>query len=87
MRLDKENGKETKKGLLKGIGMMGACCLIPIIIMALLPLLSSTLGLTGTRIASILTSLICPVMMIVMMLTMSKGKSCCAKDDKNKSDE
>lgn len=87
MKLDKEKSKETKKGLFKGIGMMGACCLLPILIMAILPLLSSTLGLTGTRIASLLTSLICPVMMIIMMITMSKGKGCCSKEDENKSGE
>lgn len=76
-----------KKRLFKGIGMMGACCLLPIAIIAILPLVSSSLGLTGTRIASLLASLICPIMMIIMMVTMTKGKSCCSKDEKNKPEE
>ena len=91
MNLEKENKKENhmnqKKGLLKGIGMMGACCLLPIIIVAIVPLISSSLGVAGTKIAYTLSSLICPIMMIGMMLVMAKGSSCCSKDKENKSEK
>lgn len=82
-----ENHMKQKKGLLKGIGMMGACCLLPIIIVAILPLISSSLGATGTRIGYTLSSLICPIMMIGMMFLMGKGSSCCSKDKENKSEK
>ncbi len=91
MNLEKENKKENhmnqKKGLLKGIGMMGACCLLPIIIVAIVPLISSSLGVAGTKIAYTLSSLICPIMMIGMMIVMAKGSSCCSKDKENKSEK
>lgn len=82
-----ENDMKQKKGLLKGIGMMGACCLLPIIIVAILPLISSSIGVTGTRIGYTLSSLICPIMMIGMMFLMGKGSSCCSKDKENKSEK
>lgn len=73
---------------LKAIGMMGMCCLLPLIILAVLPLLN--LGIKNTVILSSLSSLICPIMMIVMMGVMFFGgrkKSCCGeaehKDDNN----
>lgn len=91
MNLEKGNNKENhmqqKKGLLKGIGMMGACCLLPIIIVSILPLISSSLGIAGTRIAYTLSSLICPIMMIGMIFLIGKGSSCCSKDKENKSEE
>ena len=91
MHLEKEskkgNLKEHKRNILKGIGMMGACCLLPAIIMAILPIISSSLGVGGTRIAYTLSSLICPIMMIGMILMMAKGTSCCSKDKEDKEDK
>lgn len=75
--------KGVTKTLLKGIGLMGICCLLPIIITALLPLLSSLLGGAGTRVASIAASLACPIMMIGMLFMMSKGHGCCSKEKKD----
>lgn len=83
MKLDKKSDQTNKRFVLKGIGMMGACCLIPIIIIAILPLISNSLGMGGTRLVSLLGSLICPIMMIGMMFTMTKGMSCCSKEDKD----
>ena len=77
----KEEG--MTKTLLKGIGLMGICCLLPIIITALLPLLSSLFGTAGTRVASIAASLACPIMMIGMVFMMSKGHGCCSKEKKD----
>ena len=84
MKLDKEE-KQSKK-LFKGIGMMGMCCLLPVIIFAILPFISSRLGVVGTRITSGVASLICPIMMIVMMVFMIKGHGCCSKKDENESE-
>lgn len=80
-RLTKE--KDVPKTLLKGIGLMGVCCLLPIIITVLLPLLSGLFGVAGTRIASITASLVCPIMMIAMIFMMSKGHGCCSKEKKD----
>ncbi len=69
----------------KYIGMMGLCCLLPIIIVAVLPLLQiKSLG-ANTLIASI-APLICPIMMGLMMIGLfkdSKGHSCCGHKDKD----
>lgn len=78
-----EEEKGVTKSLLKGMGMMGLCCLLPIVITALLPLLSSLFGAAGTRVASIIASLICPIMMIGMVFMMSKGGGCCSKEKKD----
>ena len=75
--------KGVIKTLLKGRGLMGICCLLPIIITALLPLLSSLFGVAGTRVASIAASLACPIMMIGMVIMMSKGHGCCSKEKKD----
>ena len=81
--ISSEKEKGVTKTLLKGIGLMGICCLLPIIITALLPLLSSLLGGAGTRVASIAASLACPIMMIGMLFMMSKGHGCCSKEKKD----
>ena len=85
MNFDKENNqKQNKKGPLKYIGMMGACCLLPILIATVLPLVSSSLG--ETRFIPLITSLICPIMMIVMMFKMFKGgqgHNCCSDNKKS----
>jgi hypothetical protein len=68
----------------KHIGMMGICCLLPIIILAVLPLLNIANPGANTVIAS-LSSLICPVMMGIMMFSMFRGekqKACCKEEKK-----
>ena len=82
-----ENDVKQKKGLLKGISMMGACCLLPIIITTILPFISSRLGVTGTRIGYTLSSLICPIMMVGMIFLIGKESSCCSKHKENKSEK
>ena len=78
-----DNGN-NKKGFLKFGAMMGLCCILPIILVALLPLLGfKALALSG------LTSLICPIMMIGMMFMMGRGHkkgndngdNCCSKNE------
>ncbi len=89
MYSNKNNNQEQPKklkvrGPLKYIGMMGACCLLPILIVALLPLLQlNNLG-ANTLIVG-MSSLICPIMMVVMMFTLfknQKGHGCCSDDKK-----
>lgn len=87
-----ENKGEDKKhkghSPLKHIGMMGACCLIPILIMGILPLLQiNNLG-TNKLIAGI-SSLICPVMMVIMMIGMFKSgkRANCCSDNKEEVNE
>lgn len=65
---------------LKAIGMMGACCILPFILVAVLPLLN--LGAGNTAFLSSISSLICPIMMVIMMAVMffgGKKKDCCGK--------
>lgn len=65
-----QGGKKMKHGLL-----MMLCCILPIALIAALPLLGIKIGaLSG------LAFLLCPLMHIGMMVFMSKskdGKSCC----------
>ncbi|WP_315079527.1 hypothetical protein [uncultured Clostridium sp.] len=77
--------KSEKKGPLKFIGMMGACCLLPIVLVAMVPLLSSNSGIS--RFIQFLAPLICPIMMGLMMLGLLKNKDghgSCSKDEKEK---
>ncbi len=87
---DQDKDKKLKgHSPLKHIGMMGACCLLPIIIVGILPLLQiNNLG-TNTLIVGI-SSLICPIMMVVMMIGMfrnGKDHSCCSHDKKEEISE
>ncbi len=69
---------------LKHLGMMGICCLLPILIIAILPLLNITNAGANVFISG-LSSLICPIMMGVMMFSMFRGgkhKSCCKEEEK-----
>lgn len=69
---------------IKHMGMMGVCCLLPLLIISILPLLKiSNLG-TNILISGI-SSLICPIMMVVMMIVMfrnGKKNSCCSDEVK-----
>lgn len=73
---------------LKAIGMMGMCCLLPIIMLAVLPLLN--LSIRNTAFLSSISTLICPIMMVIMMAVMflgGKKKNCCKdsqQEDSNK---
>jgi len=84
-----KNNKHKGHSPLKHIGMMGACCLLPIAIVAILPLLQiSNLG--ANRLIAGASSLICPIMMGIMMISMFKnGKdhSCCSHDKKEELSE
>ncbi len=69
---------------LKHLGMMGVCCLLPIIIIAILPLLKINNAGANVFISG-LSSLICPIMMGVMMFSMLRGdkhKGCCTDEEK-----
>jgi hypothetical protein len=85
---DKDN-KHKGHSPLKHIGMMGACCLLPLAIVSILPLLQiNSLGVN--RLIAGASSLICPIMMVVMMISMfrsGKGHSCCSHDKKEEISE
>lgn len=68
MNCHNNNDGNNKKGFLKHGLMMGLCCLLPTILLALLPLLGSkALALSS------LSSLLCPIMMIGMMFMMIRS--------------
>lgn len=73
-----KKNKNNKKGPLKFIGMMGICCLLPIILISIVPLLGFD-SITG-RIIPLITPFICPILMGGMIFTMFKGgnKECCS---------
>lgn len=76
-------------GPLKHMGMMGACCLLPIVVIGILPLLQINNAGANKLIAGV-SSLICPIMMGVMMISMfrsGKNHSCCSDDRKEKVNE
>ncbi|GEM_PF-2011252 len=69
---------------LKHLGMMSICCLLPIIILTVLPLLNINNAAANGFISG-LSSLICPIMMGVMMFSMFRGgkkKGCCHEEEK-----
>jgi hypothetical protein len=69
---------------LKHLGMMSICCLLPIIILTVLPLLNIKNAAANVFISG-LSSLICPIMMGVMMFSMFRGgkqKGCCNEGEK-----
>lgn len=74
---------------LKHMGMMGACCLLPIVIAGVLPLLQIN-NLGANRLIAGASSLICPIMMVVMMIGMfrsGKSHSCCSENKKEEVSE
>ena len=76
----KERGK--KHGLL-----MLLCCLIPVILIAVLPRLDINLG-PFTKLAPFAVFLLCPLMHIGMMFFMPKGsKGDCHNNSQGKRDE
>lgn len=76
--------KSNKRGLFKHMGMMGMCCLLPIIMMAVLPFISTKVGAAGSGVIALIAQLICPIMMGMMMFGIFKGEghSCCSDKDK-----
>jgi len=94
MNLGRNSNQDTEKKLkghspLKHIGMMGACCLLPIAIVSILPLLQIN-NLGANRLIAGVSSLICPIMMVVMMVGMfrsGKNHSCCSHDKKEEISE
>lgn len=78
----KEKKKSKLKGPLKYIGMMGICCLLPIIAVFVLPLLG--MNFRSISVLTMISSLICPIMMGLMMFGLlrgEKGSSCCKKEE------
>lgn len=66
------NNNEKKKMIKHSFGMM-ICCIMPILIISILPLI----GVKAARLSS-LAVLICPLSMIFMMFGMRKqGNGCC----------
>lgn len=82
------NQKQGKgHSLIKHMGMMGLCCLLPLLLVSILPLLNLTAG--GNTLVSGLSSLICPIMMGVMMFSMlrsGKKHDCCSKGNQIETD-
>lgn len=78
--------KQSGHNPLKHLGMMGICCLLPLLIISILPLLN--INNTGANaVISGISSLICPIMMGIMMFTMLRGNkshSCCKEEDKQR---
>ncbi len=70
---DQTNGKKHKDlSPLKHMGMMGACCLLPLVIVGILSLFQMNNAGTSRLIAG-LFSLICPIMMSIMMIGMFRN--------------
>lgn len=74
MENNNKNNRHKKHGL-----FMMLCCLIPVLIIAALPLMGIRVGSLGG-----LAFLICPLLHIGMMVVMMKskdGKSCCSSNE------
>ncbi|WMJ90493.1 hypothetical protein [Anaerocolumna sp. MB42-C2] len=68
---------------IKHIGMMGMCCLLPILIIAIIPFFNINPG--TSVVLSGLSSFICPIMMGLMMIGLLRGgkhKGCCKEENK-----
>jgi len=87
-RNNKDNQEEHKHSPIKHMLHMVLCCGLPIVILALLPIITRFSTSAGSIIA-IVVPFICPVMMIGMIFMMrggNKKSSCCDKtNDDNKS--
>lgn len=79
-RDNNQNGKENKGFLKHGIMMM-LCCLLPVLLIAGLPLL----GIKGGAGLGTLVFLLCPLMHIGMMFMMRGSGGSCHGDSKQNS--
>ena len=80
-----KQSNEHNKGIFKIFGMMGICCILPILISIILPFVGGSIA--ASRISGFIAPLICPIIMVTMFMIMSKnGKkhSCCSKDSRIK---
>lgn len=81
---DTADSNRNSHNPLKLIGMMGMCCLLPILIIAILPFLN--INNPGANVViSGLSSFICPIMMGLMMIGMLRGgkhKGCCKEENR-----
>lgn len=80
MKCHKKNN--NKKGIFKYIGMMGICCLAPIIILLLIQILGFSNNSTA-KFMPILSTLICPILMGLMFFSMFKSSKV-EKEEENK---
>lgn len=65
--------KNKKNNPFKFLGAMGVCCLLPIILIAIVPLVgvNSALG----KVIPFISPFICPILMGTMLFSMSKGSN------------
>lgn len=80
------NNKEHKNNPLKHMLHMIICCGLPIIVVALLPLITKV-SPSAAGVVEKIVPFLCPIMMIsmvVMMMTGGKGKSCCSNSGEEK---
>ncbi|WP_070000254.1 hypothetical protein [Cellulosilyticum sp. I15G10I2] len=89
----RNNNHKTEKirgfNPLKYIGMMGVCCILPILIAVILPFLPFG-NLGANRIIAAIVPFICPIMMGLMMLGLlrdGKSHSCCSHNKKEETNE
>jgi len=83
-----QDGYNKHKGhsLMKHVGMMGICCLLPIVVIGMLTLFGIRDLRTNPLVLGV-SSFICPIMMVVMMIVMfrsGKTHNCCSKDSEEK---
>lgn len=79
---DNQNEKSPRKGILSHGALMILCCLIPILLLFVLPYLNIK-SPALQAIASAGVFLLCPLMHIGMMFFMFKGDKKENKDEKN----
>lgn len=79
---NKNNGSNHKHSSMKHMLHMVICCGLPILVVAILPFISSLSASVGGFISRIVPFL-CPIMMVSMMIMMFRGnkkESCCSEE-------
>lgn len=84
---NQSNHEGHKRKVHKGhMLMMLVCCGAPFLVFLLIPLLGSRLNLGTWTALPFLSSLICPVMMVIMMVVMMRGQNKNSVPDTQQSD-
>lgn len=76
--MKQESSNKKNKGIRALFGMMGLCCILPIIIVFILPVI----GLGESRLLRFISPILCPIFMMIMMVFMfkdSSGHNCCSQ--------